>query len=500
MKILSAEQIRALDKYTIQEDSINSIDLMERASLAFVNWFINEYPDTEKQPIKVFCGIGNNGGDGLAVARLLYRRFYNIEIYCCQIASKKSEDFEINLKRLPDGNAIPIFNIEKGDDLPNLDENDLIIDAIFGSGLNRPIEGFWANLVTHINQHASSIIAIDIPSGTFTDQSTNSVSIKATKTLSFELPKLAFLFPENQERIGTWQMAPIGLSKSFIEKNDTTLFYVNKSLIQSLLKPRNKFDHKGNFGHCLLIVGSYGKMGAAVLAAKACLRTGVGLLKVHVPKSAINILQISVPEAMLSIDNNDKYFSSVEADKFGSIGVGCGLGTEKESVKALKKLLKDANQPLVLDADALNIISKNESLLKAIPKDSILTPHPKEFERLFGQTKNDFDRHELQKAKAKELGIYILLKGAHSCIACPDEKCYFNSTGNPGMATAGSGDVLTGIISSLLAQGNSSKEAVVVGVYLHGLAGDIAAKEKGEAAMIASDIIDHIGSAFQELS
>ncbi len=499
MKILSAKQIRALDAYTIKTEPIKSIDLMERASLTFVDWFIQRYPDTNRT-VSIFCGIGNNGGDGLAVARILSKRFYDVQVYICKISKQTSEDFAKNYNRLPKRQGVKIRTINKGDEFPNLQSSSIVIDAIFGSGLNRPITSYWATLIEYLNQSDTEIVAIDIPSGLFADQHTSEVSIHASTTFSFELPKLAFLFPENVNRIGEWHVASIRLDQTFINKTKTPFHFITKEQVQAIVKQRSKFDHKGTFGHALLLVGSYGKMGAAILAAKACLRAGLGLLTIHIPSCGYDILQSTVPEAMVSVDKDKHHISELpKLDNYKAIGIGCGIDQKAATKKVLKKMLTKSSSPLVLDADALNIIAKNKSYLKSIPTNSILTPHPKEFERLFGKTNNDFERNELQRTKAQELGVYILLKGAHSCIACPDGNCYFNSTGNPGMATGGSGDVLTGMLTGLLAQGYSAFETVILGTYLHGLAGDLAADFISQEALIASDITNSLGKAYHIL-
>lgn len=500
MKILSATQIRALDAYTIEKEPIASIDLMERASLTFVNWFSQEF-QAEDKPIYIFCGIGNNGGDGLAVARLLHQRFYQVEIYICQFGAEPSPDFSINFERLPARADIPITMIEHKSALPNLEQKGVLIDAIFGSGLNRPVEGDWANLFKHLNQQEQQIISIDIPSGVFADQTTRSVSIAADFTFSFEFPKLAFFFPENQNRLGHWAFESIQLHTDFIDEIETPYHYVDLNFVKKILKKRSKFDHKGTFGHALLIMGSYGKIGAAVLAAKACLRSGTGLVSVHAPKTAYNILQISIPEAMVSMDEDQYMFTRhPDLSPYKAVGIGCGLGQEGPSALGLKHLLEAWNRPILLDADALNILSVYSEWYNLIPKESILTPHPKEFERLFGSTSDNFERNRLQVKMAQELGCYIVLKGANTCIACPDGTSYFNSTGNPGMATAGSGDVLSGIITGLMAQQYSSFEAAILGVYLHGLAGDIGAANLGEVSLIAGDITSYLSEAFNYLN
>lgn len=499
MKILNTTQIRQLDQETIQNEAMSSLDLMERASLTFTKWFTKKFPNVDTH-IQIFCGIGNNGGDGLAVARLLCQNAYSVEVIYCKISHKTSEDFAKNLERLPKRQDVTLIELERGANFPNIGKDDIVIDAIFGSGLNRPVEGYWANLITHINEQATPIVAIDIPSGLFADQTTNSTTIRAQETFSFELPKLAFLFPENQHRVGNWTTKTIGLDRLFIKNAETPYHYITATLAQSFFKKRNKFDHKGTYGHALLVAGSYGKVGAAVLAARACLRSGAGLVSVHAPKCAYQILQITLPEAMVSIDEHETHFSNIaDLKNYKAIGIGCGIGTTDTTKAALKKLIQQSTLPLVVDADALNILAQDTELLSQLPKDSILTPHPKEFERLFGKTANDFERNELQRKKAKELGVYIVLKGAHTCIATPDGICYFNSTGNPGMGTAGSGDVLTGIITGLKAQAYNSLAAAILGVYLHGLAGDLAAAESGEIALIASDLTAHLGQAFLDL-
>ncbi|MCB0547485.1 MAG: NAD(P)H-hydrate dehydratase [Phaeodactylibacter sp.] len=499
MKIFSAEQIRQLDAYTIENEPIPSIDLMERAALTFTYWFIEEFPDTRK-PVHIFCGPGNNGGDGLAIARMLHHRFYDVTVYRCRIGNSTSKDFDANLQRLPGHGGIPVHEIGKDAPLPNLPEGCMIIDGIFGSGLNRPVEGFWGGLMEHLNQQAATRVAIDIPSGLFADSPTEGAVFHADYTFSFERPKLAFFFPENQQRVGRWTARSIGLHPLAIAETYTPYHFADQALIQPLLKRRQKYGHKGTYGHALLIMGSFGKMGAAVLSARSCLRAGAGLVSVHVPKCGYEILQIAVPEAMASVGSHKFLFSEVpELKGYNAIGVGCGLGQKKVSRKALLELLKKAEGPLAIDADALNILGKNQDWQQYIPKGSVLTPHPKEFERLFGQTANGFERNERQRQKAQELGIHIVLKGAHTCTAAPDGRCFFNATGNPGMATAGSGDVLTGIITGILAQGYPPLEAALIGVYLHGLAGDIAAQKQGQEAMVAGDITNELGQAFLAL-
>jgi len=498
MKIFSAAQTRDLDAHTIEHEPIPSIQLMERASLAFTYWFTEKF--TPSRPVHIVCGIGNNGGDGLAIARLLYHRGYEVEVHWCVISEKTSEDFSINLERLKHLETVPIHRLEKGADFPKLSENALVIDAIFGSGLNRPVEGYWAELLEFLNKQPVTRIALDVPSGLFADQHTEGTVFKADFTATFQLPKLAFFMAENQAHVGDWAVLDIGLDQDFIAKTETNYHALFANDVAPLLKKRHKHDHKGTFGHALIVAGSYGKMGACTLCARAALRAGCGLVTIHAPKMGYEILQISFPEAMVLIDEHECVFTKVETlETYSAVGVGPGLGTNKLTVRGLKDLLKKVKQPLVLDADALNIIAQNPEFFEKIPPNSILTPHPKEFERLFGKTNHNFEQLALLRRKAQELQICIVLKGGHTCIATPDGKCYFSTSGNPGLGTGGTGDVLTGILTGLLAQAYSPKDACLLGNYLHGLAGDIAATELEQEALLASDVIAHLGKAFKKL-
>lgn len=499
MKICSAAQIRELDAYTITHEPISSTDLMERAATRFTSWFKRVYPDIPKA-VHVVCGIGNNAGDGLVAARLLHHVGYDVTVHTCQISPNRSEDFEINLKRLPGHDAINHYPLAEGDPMPKVPEGGIVIDALFGSGLNRPVEGYWADLLCYLNKLNTERVAIDIPSGLYADQPSEGNAFHAHRTLSFELPKLAFLFPENARCVGDWAVRPIGLHPKAIEEAKTNRFYLTAADARALLHHRDKFSHKGTHGHALLIMGSYGKMGAALLAARGALRSGAGLVSLHVPKTGYTIVQTALPEAMVSLDEHELQFTEIpELTAYKAIGIGCGLGQGILTKKALIQLLKKANQPLVLDADALNMIGSTPTLLQQIPSRSILTPHPKEFERLFGKTANDFQRHELQVQKARELEVIIILKGAHTCIALPNGNAYFNSTGNPGMATGGSGDVLAGILTGLLAQGYPPEDAARIGTYLHGSSGDCALQQQSQESLIAGDLPQALGAAYRKL-
>ncbi len=499
MKLLTADQIHAWDSFTIQNEPISSYNLMERASSVFTDWFSTIY-DTQR-PILIFCGTGNNGGDGLAITRFLHYLRYDVGVYICRISKNETVDFAKNLGKIQGLNSsILRGDIFEQNAFPIIPNNIIVIDAILGSGLTRPVTGYWASFFKYLNQSQVEIVSVDLPSGLFSDKHTEGVAIKATRVLSFETPKLAFLLPENEPFVGDFEYKSIGLHQMFLESIEAKNVFVTPDFIQSFLKKRKKFDHKGTYGHALLVMGSSGMAGAAVLAARACMRSGVGLLTVQTPLCNRLILQISLPEAIVVADKNETELSQViDCQSYSAIGIGCGIGKREKAAAVLRGYLEESNCPVVLDADALNILSENPEWLDIIPKNSILTPHPKEFERLFGKADNDFDRLELLRSKAKYLKINILLKGAHTVVADTEGCCYFNSTGNAGMATAGSGDVLTGIITGLLTQGYEPKTAAILGVYLHGLAGDLAAKRVGQEALLASDIIENIGKAFLEM-
>ena len=499
MKILNAEQIRAWDQYTMGHEPIASIELMERAAkkcfewLEDNSWFVHSF--------SIFCGKGNNGGDGLAIARMLAGQGCTVSVNILEFGHRGTDDFQANLAKLHQYPSVSIQFIQDETNFHLLPKDTVIIDALFGSGLTRPLEGITAKLVGHINNSGCAIIAIDIPSGMSVDRSSKGNTIvKANYTLSFQCYKPAFLVAENAEFMGEIVILDIGLSPEFLSTLKTNFEVIDNPIIRSIYQPRNSFAHKGNFGHAMIVAGSYGKIGAAVLSARAGLRSGAGLLTCYTPKCGYEILQTAVSEAMILTDANSSIITKIDDDisKYNSIGIGPGLGTASETRVALKELLAVYNKPVVIDADALNGLSM-EKTLPSLPPGSILTPHPKEFERLFGECKNEFDRIEKAVAIAKSLNCLIVLKGHHTFIATPIGKGYFNNTGNAGMATAGSGDVLTGIITGLLAQEYSPEKAGILGVYLHGLAGDIAAKEFSQEAMIAGDIIDNIGKAFKQL-
>ena len=494
MKILSADQIRQWDKYTIQHEPIASIDLMERAATICTNWIIEKYGD--QKPIKIFCGKGNNGGDGLAIARQFAAINILSEVYIIDCEKTGTPDFQTNLRKLQHL-PVSIQSLQHIDFLPVISENEIVIDAMMGTGLKRPLEGLYKATVEHINSSKATKIAIDVPTGLSSDKIIISTIIHATYTLTFQLIKLAFLLPENEVFTGEVVVLDIGLHKDYLNTVHS-IFQLNEiDFVKSLIKPRKKFAHKGNFGHALIVAGSKGKTGAAILCTKACLRSGAGLVTTALPESSFIVLHITVPEAMAIEQTN---ILQADLSTYTTIGIGPGIGTHEDSAHIVQSILANFNKPLVIDADGLNILAANNTLLNELPPGSIITPHIKEFERLFGTAQNHVERLQTARYYAQKLFVYIVLKGRYSALACPDGEVYFNNSGNAGMATGGSGDVLTGIITGLLTQGYAPKEACIIGLHIHGLSGDLAAAEMSQEALIAGDIIDYLGKTFLTLS
>ncbi|GAB3877615.1 bifunctional ADP-dependent NAD(P)H-hydrate dehydratase/NAD(P)H-hydrate epimerase [Hymenobacter segetis] len=508
MHILSAAQTHELDQATIEEQGIPSVELMERAAGAFAEWFARHFTPHAAGETLVLCGPGNNGGDGLAVARLLYQAGYAMRVALLP-ADKQSADWQHNRRRLP--KAVPVAEIS-AESLPHIMPGAVVIDALFGTGLTRPLAGLPATVVAHLNTAAARVVAVDIPSGLFADapQPADSIIVRAQHTVSFGLPKLAFLLPQNAAFVGQWHLKEIGLSPHFLANAATDWHYTDAATVAGALPPRPKFSHKGTFGHALLLAGSRGKMGAAVLSAGACLRGGVGLLTAHIPGCGYDIFQISQPEAMCLTDTQADFISELpELKPYQAVGIGPGLGQEAASLEVLRQLLKAADKPLektgqplplVIDADALNLLGSHRELLKLLPENTVLTPHPKEFERLTEPARDDYHRLELLRDFAIQYRCLVVLKGAYTCLATPTGELHFNSTGNAGMATGGSGDVLTGLLLALRAHAQiPAFEAVRLGVYAHGRAGDLGAAQTGQVGLVAGDIVRHIGPALSEV-
>lgn len=498
MYILSSQQIAQADKATIKKNGITSTQLMERSAQLCFQWLHNRIEPKDVK-IHVFCGIGNNGGDGLVISRYLIENHYNVTCYVVNYSSKRSEDFLINYERLKNfGNWPEVISSENK--FPEISSDDLVVDAIFGSGLSRNPEGFTKKLILHINQTDAFTLSIDLPSGLYSNQTVTDKEsiIKANHVLTFQYPKLAFLLSDNKNFVESWELIDIGLDDEFVESLKPIYNYTTKNDILQLYKFRKKWDHKGNFGHSLLIGGSFGKIGAITLASKAALKIGSGLVSAYIPKCGYQILQTAIPEVMTEVDTDNllTYFNF--KTRATVIGIGPGMGTAEKTAKGFEKFIIENKIPLVIDADAINLLSKNKSLLNHLSKNTILTPHPKELERLIGSCKNDYDKLEKVKEFTKKHHVILVLKDAITTVVTEDTT-YFNSTGNPALATAGCGDVLTGLITGLIAQKYAPLEAAIFGVYLHGLTADLGSLEIGYETFTASSILEYLPNAMLSL-
>ncbi len=501
MKIYSPKQIYEADKATIEKEGIPSYNLMERAGGYIFEW-IHKRLQGQQVPIKVFCGIGNNGGDGLVIARLLLKNGYNVNTYVVNCSDKRSPDFLKAYDELKNDSKKWPELIKSEDDFPEMTPNDIVVDAIFGIGLNRCPDDWVKKLFVKINESKAYVLSIDIPSGMYADRGMQKedVVIHSAFVLSFQSPKIAFFLPETGKYITAWDVVDIGLDPEFLAKTETDTELIGKQEIQKMYRGRSQFTHKGMYGHSLIIGGSYGKMGAIILAAKAALRAGSGLVTAYVPQIGVQILQTALPEAMVETDNfNGKVFEEIDFQtEANAIAIGPGMGTDEKTVDAMGAFLKAQKSPIVIDADALNILAKRPSLLEQVPDLSILTPHPGELERLIGKWDDDFDKLEKTAKFAKNHNIIVVIKGAHT-ITVYDYKLHINTTGNPGLSTGGTGDVLTGVITGLLAQGYHPMEAAMMGTYFHGLAADIAVNQYGIEGLIAGDVVEFIGRAYIDL-
>ncbi len=501
IKIFPTYEVKQLDAYTIENEPIASIDLMERVSQTLTTAIAARW--TTETPFVVFAGPGNNGGDALAVARLMAHKGYRMEVYLFNPKDNLSSDCEENKQRLMEVEEVTFHEITTQFVPPVLTFNHVVIDGLFGSGLNKPLSGGFASVVKYINASPATIVAIDVPSGLMGEENGFTLStpiVHAHLTLTLQQPKLSFLFAENASYVGEWEVLDIGLSRQAIEEIPTPWKMMTLNDVIQWIKPRAKHAHKGTFGRGLLIAGSEGMAGASILSAKGALRSGIGLLTVHLPYYNNVIVQTAVPEAMTEMDVHNTHFAgSTDTEEYQAVAIGPGLGQARDTELAVLDQISSTNVPMVIDADALNILGANRNYLTKLPKGSILTPHPKEMERLVGKCSNSYERIQRASELAAKANVYIVLKGAYTAIIQPGGEIVFNTTGNPGMATGGSGDVLTGILLALLAQGYESGLAARLGVFLHGMAGDVAAERQGEVAMTASDIVDSLPQAWKTI-
>ncbi|MBO4740864.1 MAG: NAD(P)H-hydrate dehydratase [Bacteroidales bacterium] len=496
MYIYKNSEIRRNEAFTMRQSGIFSYELMEKAANGCVAKIKDLVANTHTK-FSVCCGTGKNGGDGLAIARLLHESGFAVEVFVVSRGSFVDADTQQNLDKLP---VTPVF-VTNEEQVPTVFKGDFIIDALFGIGLNRPVEGVFAKFINAMNISQKPIIAIDTPSGLFCDCATPNtcVVVEARHTLAIQTPKLAFMFPENDRKVGQFHLIDINLVAE--EEPQEGLVYYQDNDLCNLLKDRPRNSHKGNYGRALLVCGSKGKMGAAILAAKGCLRSGVGLLTTRVPECGYAIMQTAVPEAMCDVDTNNDYATclpEIDVPKYDAIGIGPGISLQAEAL--LEDIIKQQPRNLVLDADAITILAQHPSWLELLPPNTVLTPHAEEFRRLTKQHfDSDFDMFSMQQQFSKQHSVYVVLKGANTCITAPCGHTYFNSTGNAGMATGGSGDVLTGIITALLAQHYAPDIAARLGVYLHGKAGDLALQHQSVESLTPSDLISHLGEAFNFL-
>lgn len=496
MQILDAASIRAWDEYTIQHEPVSSLELMERAAKACVTWLMEN--GFSQKSFTVFCGKGNNGGDGLVIARLLAITHHDVQVRILEFGNRGTEDFQANLSRLHE-TKVDISFISSEESVHPVEPGRVIIDALFGSGLNKPVSGLSAAIVAEMNRSGNDIISIDIPSGMYVDKdSDGSAIVRATATLSFQCYKRAFLAARNGPYIGRLSILDIGLHPGFFTQHPYGDRWVNMDWIKQIFKHRLPFSHKGNYGYGALLAGSEGMMGAAVLAASACLHAGAGKLTCLVPSVGYTVLQSTVPEAMCRI-SGDRFLEHLpDLSPFTAIAIGPGLSVNNTVANVIRTALEQYKKPVVIDADGLNNLALHIDLLALIPPGSILTPHPKEFDRLFGESPDEFERWEKARTKANETGLVIVLKGRYSFIAVPGGPSFYNETGNAGMAKGGSGDVLTGIILALLCQGYGAAQAAALGTWLAGRAADIAVMDNAYESFLPSDTIRCLGKAFRE--
>lgn len=494
--LLTATQIKYGDQYTIKHESLASIDLMERAAKAFTTVLVSRF-DAEKS-ISIFCGTGNNGGDGLAIARLLKEKGFEVQVQIARFSEKSTDDFAVNLQRLKE-NGINYHEYAKAEKFA-IEQADIIIDALLGSGLNKPLNGEYALLVKRLNDSGKPIISLDVPTGFFSEGEIDpgAAAVESKLTITFQQPKINFLLPESKPFIKEWVAVDIGIHPDYLNTIDSPYRYLQTEDVQNILKPRERFSNKGTYGHALIVAGQVKTMGAALLSASASVYSGAGLTTACIPHSGLTALNNYMPEIMAVIREGDQV-PEIEWEKFSTMGIGPGLGKDDAALALLTEIFTNYTKPIVLDADSLNLLSMHKELWSCLPKGSILTPHMKEFDRLFGEHTNWWQRLQTAKQKAKDLDIYVVLKNDYTIIAAPDEKLYFNSTSNAAMATGGMGDVLTGIITGLLAQKYSPLDACLAGVYVHGRAGDDLASTDRVNVVLPSKVAQQIPATIASL-
>ena len=501
MKIFTTDGIRRIGEKTVEQQEISTLDLQERAAAA-VTYELMARWRTGKRMV-FFAGPGDNGGDTLAVARMLHEQGYHPEVYLFNIRSSRlSRNCSTQRDRLAELPDIDFIEVTDTFNPPELGSSDVVIDGLFGSGLLSPLHGGYTALVQYINNSDAYVVSIDVPSGLFGEWNMGSDHrniVRADLTLTYQFRRLSFFFAENAEFVGECKLLDLEMSNESIVSTPTDFYLIERDDVRAMLRDRDPFCNKYDNGSLLLVAGSYGMMGSAVLAARGAMRSGAGLVTVHAPRRGYEILQTAVPEALFEPDRNEVFTTEINLKRRHSVvALGPGIGTSDETLDAVDTFLKNFRLPCLLDADALNCIASRPMLLRSIPRKSIITPHAAEFDRLFGSHTTDEERLKKAIDVSRLYEITIVLKGHHTMSVFPTGEVYINSSGNAGMATAGSGDVLTGVIGSLIAQGYEPDYAVVIGVYLHGYAGDLAAQQH-DYGLVAGDIADNLGRALREL-
>lgn len=502
MKIFTSQAIQEIDGATCEAQRISSIDLMERAASAVSCELVSRFLPSQR--FVVMAGPGNNGGDALAVARMLIEQGYRkVEVFLFNVSGKLSHDCDEERKKLITIDGVDFTEVTREFSPPFLCEKDVVIDGLFGSGLNQPLMGGFVSVARYINESGAYVVSIDLPSGLFGEWNSHinrRDMVHANLTLAFQMPRLSFFFEENNDVLGEWKLLDIDLDETKIKETASDYILVEARNIRPLLHKRLPFTGKRDYGSALIFAGSTGMMGAAVMCARAVLKSGAGLATVHGAAGGLPILQTAVPEAMFEPDRNEHFITDMTVHHVHqAVAAGPGIGTNDQTLSALEKLLKTGVTPLVLDADALNCISRQPDLLDLLPTKTIITPHIGEFDRLFGEQRSSEDRLKTAIEMARKYNIIIVLKGHYTATVRPTGRVYINPTGNPGMATAGSGDVLTGVITAFLAQGYRPEHAATIGVYVHGLAGDLAAEDIGEFGLTAGDIASYVGRAIRKI-
>jgi ADP-dependent NAD(P)H-hydrate dehydratase / NAD(P)H-hydrate epimerase len=514
VRVLNAAQMREADRRTIEEIGIPSLVLMENAGRQAVAAIEAMYSDLLERHVAVLCGRGNNGGDGFVIARTMVQRGVDVSVFLIGRVADVRGDARVNLEIL---GRLGLTVVEVADSqawelhFSEVSDCTLIVDAIFGTGLNTPIAGFIESVVTDVNTSGIPIVAIDLPSGLSADSPEPiGLSIEAGLTVTMAAPKLPLVLPPAETRAGDIVIADIGIPAGVLESVDGPLVdLLTRASTRELVTPRTADSHKGDYGRVLIVAGSRGKTGAAHLAAIGALRSGAGLVTIATPASCQAIVAAMAPEYMTealaeSADGLDPdgvdHILEMARDV---LAIGPGLGQAPGTREFIRQLVDRATMPLVIDADGLNAFAGDpERLAGREGRDVIITPHPGEMARLIGMSTDEVQSSRLEIARnfAVAHHVFVVLKGHRTLVATPDEKVFINPTGNPGMATGGTGDVLTGMIAAWLAQLLDAEAACKLAVYLHGLAGDLAEADEGEVAMTSADVAGHLGDAMLELT